>query len=69
MYLGAKLCKIRLHNGVWAWALRLVKYIPDAIRNCKAHLVAYYSGKFRLPKKAENPFKIGYNPKLNVSQE
>ena len=23
MYLGAMLCKTRLHNGVWAWAMSL----------------------------------------------
>ena len=27
MYLGAKLCKTRLHNGVWACALSPIKYV------------------------------------------
>ena len=27
MYLGAELCNTRLHNGVWAWAMSLVKYV------------------------------------------
>ena len=28
-----------------------------------------YDCKFRLPKKAENPFKIGYDPELDISPE
>ena len=27
MYLGMKLCKTRLHNGIWAWAMSPVKYV------------------------------------------
>ena len=27
IYLGAKLCKTRLHNEVWAWAMSPVKYV------------------------------------------
>ena len=26
-WIGAKLCKSRLHNGVWAWAMSPAKYI------------------------------------------
>ena len=28
-----------------------------------------YNGRFKLPKKAENPFKIGYEPELDISPE
>ena len=27
MYLDVKLCKTRLHNGVWGWAMSPVKYV------------------------------------------
>ena len=69
MYLGSKLHKTRLHNGVWAWVMSPVKYIQDAVRNCTVHLVANYGGIFRLSKKAENLFKMGYDPELDTSPE
>ena len=33
-----------------------VKYVTETVRNFAVHLVANYG--FRLPKKAENPFKM-----------
>ena len=66
MHLGVKLCKTRLHNGIWAKAMIPVKYIQEAV-SCTVNLVANDSGKFRLPKKAENPFKMGYDSKLDNS--
>ena len=64
MYLGAKLHKTRLHNRVWAWMMSLVKCVQEAVINCAVHLAANYGNGFRLPKKAENPFKMGYDPGL-----
>ena len=29
-------------------------------------MVADFSGRFRLPKRADNPFKMGYDPKLDI---
>ena len=31
--------------------------------------MANYSGKFRLPKKVDNCFKIGYDPELGISPD
>ena len=45
------------------------KYVHEAVRNCTAHLAANHGGKFRLPKKEENPFKMCYNPELDTSPE
>ena len=69
MYLGAKLCKARLHHGVWTWAMSPIKYVQEAVRNCTVHLSFNYGGKYRMPKKAENPFKMGYDPELGTSPE
>ena len=69
MYLGAKLHKTRLHNGVWAWAMSPAKYVHEAVRNCSAHLLTNYGGRYKMPKKAKNPFKIGYDPVLDISSE
>ena len=67
--IGAKLHKTRLHNEVWACAMSLVKYVQEAVRNCTVCLAANYGGKFRMPKKAENPFKMGYDLDLDTNPE
>ena len=69
MYLSAMLHKFRLHNGVWAWAMSPVKYVQEAVRNCAVHLSANHSGKFRLPEKVENLFKLGCDPEVDTSPE
>ena len=69
VYLGKKLCKTRLHNGVCAQAISLDKYVQEAVRNFAVHLAAHYGGKYRMPKTAENLFEIGYDPELETSPE
>ena len=49
MSLSSKLCKSRLHNGVWPCVMSPVKYVQETIRDCAAHLAANYGGRFRLP--------------------
>ena len=61
MYLCMKLQKTRLHNGVWAWAMSPARFVLEAVSNCKA-LSYNYGSKYRLSKKAENPFKMGCEP-------
>ena len=46
-----------------------VKYVHEAVRNCAVHLTSNYGGRFMLPKKAENPFNMGYDPELDTSSE
>ena len=46
-----------------------VKHVQETVRNCTVHLVARYGGRYKLPKKVENPFKMGYNPDLDTSPE
>ena len=69
MYLGAKFYKTRLHNGVQAWVMSPRKYVHVAVRNNKAHLGANYSGRYRLPKRAENPFVMVCDLEMDVNQE
>ena len=69
MYLGAKLHKNTLHNRVWAWTMSFTKYVHEAVRNCAAHLSTQCSGKYKMPKKAYNPFKMGYDLELDTSPE
>ena len=69
MYLGAKLCKTRLHNDIQAWAMSPAKCAHEAVRNCIVHLSSNNGGKYRMPKKVEIPFKMGYDPALDTSTE
>ena len=67
MYLGAKLRQTQLPNGMWAWALSPSKYVNQAVKNCETHLKDNYDGKYSLPRKAENPFRMNYEPELDDS--
>jgi hypothetical protein len=65
MYLGAKLRQTQLPNGMWAWALSPSKYVNQAVKNCETHLKDNYDGKYSLPQKVENPFRMNYEPELD----
>jgi hypothetical protein len=39
IYLGAKLCRTRLKNGICAWGLGPSKYVAQAVKNCEKHLL------------------------------
>ena len=39
------------------------------LRICAVHLAANYGGRLRLPKKAENPFKMGHDQELDTRPE
>ena len=69
MCLVVKLCKARLHHGVWAWAMSHIKYVWEKVRSCATHLVTNYNIWFKLPKKAENPFKMCHSKELDISPE
>ncbi|KAL7525190.1 hypothetical protein ACHAXR_001901 [Thalassiosira sp. AJA248-18] len=67
MYLGAKLRLSTLPNGVNAWGMSPSKYVQEAVRNCEDHVKTNLE-KFSLPKHAENPFAMGYEPELDTSR-
>ena len=67
MYLGMKLKCMQLHNDIWAWSISLSKYVQEAVMICNEYVVSHLSKGNKLPKRAENPFKRGRSPKLDVS--
>jgi hypothetical protein len=67
IYLGCKVKKMTLPNGVVAWGMSPSKYIQEAVQNCEKHLDKRYEGR-KLAKKATNPYKAGYEPELDVSE-
>jgi hypothetical protein len=57
-YLGAKLKKTVLPNGVVAWGMSSRKYVQSAVHNFKEYLAAL-PGDQMLVKKASGPFAGG----------
>jgi hypothetical protein len=68
IYLGARLAKTKLTNGVLAWGLSPSRYVNQAVKNCASHLSKKFDGKYRLPKRANNPFPNEYYPETNVTE-
>ena len=66
IYLGNKISKVTLENGVTAWAFSSSQYVQSAVRNVEAHL-SKIGGK--LPTRAATPFSSGYRPEIDVSKE
>jgi hypothetical protein len=67
-YLGAKLKKTVIPNGVIAWGMSSSKYVQAAVQNVKEYLVAL-TGYRKLLKIDPAPFAGGYKPELDESPE
>ena len=37
LYLGAKLRKVEMPNGVWCYGISPSKYVQEAVRNCELY--------------------------------
>jgi hypothetical protein len=68
LYLGAKMKKTVLPNGVVAWGTRSRKYVQSAVQNVQDYLVEI-PGEQKLPKKASGLFIGVYKPDLDESPE
>ena len=69
IYLGAKLRKVQLDNGVWAWSMSPSKYVQESVRNVEEYLAANYGGR-KLNKRASAPWpNRDYSPELDTTPE
>ena len=68
MFLGAKLRKVVLENGVEAWATSVSKYVQEAVSNSQAYLREHSGGR-KLANKFINPFYLQYDPLMDSSAE
>jgi hypothetical protein len=66
IYLGGKCREVELSNGVKCWAFGSSQYVQEAVKNVETWLAKQNRS---LPKKAEQPFKSGYRPELDVTRE
>ena len=68
IYLGGKLKKAVLPNGVTAWGMSSSKCIKEAISNVEKYL-AKNRPELKLPRKAATPFARDYRPELDATKE
>jgi hypothetical protein len=68
MYLGAKLRKVQLENGVWAWAASSSKYVQQAVKNVVSTLKDN-APHLSLPKRASGPWPRDFCAELDESEE
>lgn len=69
IYLGGKLRKCTLTNGVHAWGISSSKYIQEAVRNVETYLTKEYGEGKRVPRRAPTPMERDYRPELDHSAE
>jgi hypothetical protein len=67
-YLGDKLKKTVLPNGVVAWGMSSSKYVQSDVQNVKAYLAALPGDQMLMNKEA-GPFTGRYKPELDESPE
>ena len=68
VYLGAKLRKYTLPNGVVAWAMSPSKYIQESVRSVEEYLMKEYGGR-KLQKRVPTLFPKDNRPELDTTPE
>ena len=69
MYLGAGIRKVKLDNGVDAWAASSSQYVQAAVRNAEKYLEKSHNKWWKIPNKAKPPMQLTYRPELDVSEK
>lgn len=66
IYLGAKIGKVKLPNGVEAFSMSMSQYVREAVKGVEAYLK---KKDLALLKKAATPMTMNYSPELDQSEE
>ena len=69
IYLGGRVRKVQLDNGVKAWAFGSSQYVHAAVKNVETWLSKEENKRWKMPLKARTPLKAGNRPELDVSPE
>ena len=64
LYLGNKVSKVTLENGVSTWSFSSSQYIQNAIKNVELYL---QRSNRKLSSYAPSPFATGYRPEIDTS--
>ena len=68
VYLGAKVKRMEMLNGVQAWALSSSKYVQEAVQNVENYLRDELGG-WTLRKRAPTPFMSEYEPHMDTTKQ
>ena len=66
IYLGNKVSKVTLENGVKAWSFSSSQYVQGAVNNVEAYLKRKNQS---LPRKCSTPLATNYRPEIDISEE
>ena len=69
VYLGGRVRKVQLENGVWAWSFSSSQYVQSAIKNVEEYVTKSENSHLKIPSKAETPLTTSYRPELDVLPE
>lgn len=72
IYLGGRVRKVQLENGVECWAFGSSQYVQAAVQRVKDHLQELHAAgdtRFRLPARANTPMQTAYRAELDVTPE
>ena len=67
IYLGGKLRKVALENGLYAWVFGSSQYIKSAVANVEKYLDE--NGGAPLPRRSNTPLSYGYRPEVDITPE
>ena len=67
MYLGATLKRVRLENGVTAWASSPAKYVYASVENVEKYIKDLGDDRWKLPKYCSNPFELNCEPEMDTT--
>ena len=66
LYLGGRMRKVELTNGVKAWSFSSSQYVQAAVKNVEEHLEGR---NLKLVSRAETPISTLYRPEVDISPE
>ena len=69
IYLGGRVRKVQLENGVWALSFSSSHYVQSAIKNVEEYVGRPENTHLKIPSKAETPLMTSYRPELDVLPE
>ena len=66
IYLGGRMSKVTLDNGVEAWAFSSSQYVQTAVKNVEEAMAKQNA---KLPARANKPLSSDYRPEIDVTVE
>ena len=68
-YLGGKVRKVQLENGVNAWTFSSAQYFQTAVKNVEVYLVSEDSKHWKMPNNSDTLLTTTYWPELDITRK